>query len=229
MRRRPERAAGFTLLEVVISVAILLGMATIIWGSFSITANIKERVEEVEDRYHQIRLAMNRMAREISMAYLSKNDQMGTTNPRTLFVGKRETSVDDLMFSNLSHLRMRENAKECDQGLVRYYEAADPEQKNRTNLMRREQHRLGAKRPGEEGPAFVMLEGIEALHFDYFDEQANEWRDSWNTTSADGQADRLPNKVRIKLTLKDEFGEELTFITATRIFMTDPLWFSSGR
>ena len=229
MRRRHTRDAGFTLLEVMISMAILVGMSTIVWGSFTITANIKERVEEVEDRYHQIRLAMSRMAREISMAYISKNDQMGTTNPRTMFVGKRETSVDDLMFSNLSHLRMRENAKECDQGVIRYYEATDPDQKDQTNLMRREHHRLGARKPGEEAPSFVMIEGIEALHFDYFDEQANEWKESWSTLSADGQPDRLPTKVRIKLTLKDEFGEELTFITATRIYMQDPLWFSTGR
>ena len=229
MRRRHTRDAGFTLLEVMISMAILVGMSTIVWGSFTITANIKERVEEVEDRYHQIRLAMSRMAREISMAYISKNDQMGTTNPRTMFVGKRETSVDDLMFSNLSHLRMRENAKECDQGVIRYYEASDPDMKDQTNLMRREHQRLGALKPGEEAPAFIMIEGIEALHFDYFDEQANEWKESWSTLSADGQPDRLPTKVRIKLTLKDEFGEELTFITATRIFMQEPLWFSSGR
>lgn len=229
MRRRRAHTAGFTLLEVMISVAILLGMATIVWGSFSVTADIKTSVEAVEDRYHQIRLAMNRMAREISMAYISKNDQMGTVNPRTMFVGKRETSVDDLMFSNLAHLRMRENAKESDQAVVRYYEAPDRDNKNQTNLMRREHHRLGAKKPGEEGPAFIMLEGIEALHFDYFDEQANEWKETWNTTSADGQPDRLPTKVRIKLTLKDEWGDELTFITATRIFMQDPLWFSVGR
>ena len=227
MRRRADR--GFTLLEVMISVAILMGMASIIWGSFSVTANIKERVEEVEDRYHQLRLAMGRMAREISMAYLSKNDTMGTINPRTLFIGKRESSVDDLMFSNLAHLRMRENAKESDQGVIRYYSALDPENKRQTNLMRREHHRLGARKPGEEAPAYIMLEDIESLHFDYFDEQNDEWRDSWNTTSADGQADRMPTKVRIKLTIKDEFGEELTFITATRIFMQDPLWFSSGR
>ena len=224
-----RREAGFTLLEVMISVAIVVGMATIVWGSFSITSKIKTRVEEVEDRYHGIRLAMNRMAREISMAYLSKNDQMGTQYPRTMFISKRESKVDQMTFSHLAHLRMKENAKESDQGIIRYYESPDPDNNDKTNLMRREQHRLGVQKPGEEGPAFIMLEDIEELHFEFFDEQANEWKESWDTTSVSGQPDRMPSKVKIKLTLKDEWGKELTFITATRIFMQDPLWFSVGR
>ena len=227
--KRASNQSGFTLFEVLIAVAILATMVSIVWGSFAITARIKKRVEEIEVRYHQVRLAMSRMSREISMAYLSKNDTMGTVNPRTMFVGLRSSSVDDLKFSNLAHLRMRENAKECDQGVVRYYAASDPVKRSQINLMRRENHRLGMEKPGEEGPAFIMLEDIKELHFEYFDEQANDWKESWNTGSADGQPDRLPSKVRIKLTMIDEWGKEQTFITGTRIFMKDPLWFSSGR
>jgi len=227
MRRQPQ--SGFTLMEVMVSMAIIAGMVTLIWGSFSISSRTKKKVEEIEDRYHQIRLAMNRMAREISMAYLSKNDQMGTTNPRTLFASQQSSSVDELMFSNMAHLRMEEDAKESDQCVIRYYPAADPENRSQTNLMRRESRRLGDQRPGEEGPAYIMLEDVEELHFEFWDVPGNEWKEIWNTRSADGQPDRLPSKVRIKLTVKNERNKEVTFVTATRIFMQDPLWFSAGR
>lgn len=221
------RQAGFTLMEVMVSLAILAGMMMMVWGSFSLTVKSKRRIEYIEQRYHQIRLAMNRMAREISMAFLSKNDLDGTMNPRTRFTGLRNSSVDDLMFSSLSHMPLQANAKECDQTLIRYYSEADPDDMSVTNLMRRATRRLGVEKPGEEGPAYIMLEDIEELHFEYFDEANNEWKETWNTTSADGQPDRLPTKVRIELTLRDEGDRETTFITATRIHLQDALWFSA--
>lgn len=221
-----RRSGGFTMLEVMVSVAIVGGMMTLLWGSFSMTIRSKRRVEDIEERYHQIRLAMNRMARELSMAYLSKNDEPAALRPRTQMVAQRNSSVDDLLFSALAHVQLRENAKECDQSLIRYYAAPDPDDRSVTNLMRRETRRLGVERPGEDGPAYIMLEDIEELHFEFFDERNNEWRDTWNTTSADGQPDRLPNKVRIELTVKGETGKEITFKISTRIFLLDALLFS---
>jgi len=217
---------GFTLMEVMVAIAIVSGMMVLLWGTFSLTVASKKKVERIEDRYHQLRMAMTRMAREISMAYLSKNDEPSKRKPRTQFFGQRNSTVDDLLFSGMAHVRLQENAKECDQSLVRYYAAPDPEDRSVTNLMRRESRRLGVEHPGEDGPAYIMLEDIEELHFEYFDEQNNEWRETWNTTSADGQPDRLPIKVRIALTLRDETGKEVTFRSATRIYMQDPLWFT---
>lgn len=228
IRSGARGAGGFTLMEVLISLSILAGMSTIVWGSFSMTAETKRKVEEIEDRYHQIRLSLNRMSRELSMAYLSKNDQPMAQTPRTLFTHTRNSSVDELMFSNFAHVRMRENAKECDQGVIRYFSATDPDDSSITNLMRRETRRLGSLKPDEEGPAYILLQDVEELHFEFFDEQMNEWRDTWNTRSLDGQPDRLPTKVKIELTVKDERGKEITFITATRVFVRNPLWFSVG-
>jgi len=223
-----SRDRGFTLLEVLLSVAIVASIMTLVWGSFALTARSKQYGEQLGDRYHQLRLAMNRMAREISMAYLSKNDQIGTNNPRTMFVGQRNGSVDDLMFSAFAHMALKADAKECDQSLIRYYAAPDPVDRGKTNLMRRETRRLGVERPGEEGPAYVMLEDIKELHFEYYDDIGEEWEEEWDTRSASKQPDKLPDQVRIVVTLNDERGEEVTVRTATRTHVRDPLWFTSS-
>ena len=41
--------------------------------------------------------------------------------------------------------------------------------------------------------------------------------------TADGQPDRLPSKVRITLTVRDERGKEVPFQTQARVFMQEPL------
>lgn len=228
MMRSRRAQAGFTLIEVMLSIAILAGASALIWGSFSLTSRGKEKAQRMIDRYQQLRLAMNRMAREISMAYLSKNDRFGTDNPRTMFVSDDQGRSGMLTFSALGHVRLRENAKECDQSVVRYFVESDPERQGQSNLMRRESRRLGLEHPGEEGPAYVMLEDVEAVKFEFWDAISEEWRDSWNTRSADGQPDRLPDKVRIELTMKDETGETITLRTATRPQLKDALWYTSA-
>jgi general secretion pathway protein J len=228
MSVRCSQAEGFTLIEVMVSIAIVAVMMTLIWSSFSLTVRSKEHIEKVEERYHQVRLAMNRMAREISMAFLSMHDEMGTQQPRTRFVSQRNSSIDELLFSSFSHMPLQANAKESDQSMIRYFSASDPQERSITNLMRRESRRLGSEHPGEDGPAFVMIEDIEELHFKFFDEVKNEWRDTWNTMSVDGQPGRLPQKVKITLTLREEGKRELTFATATKVFMQDALWFTTG-
>jgi general secretion pathway protein J len=217
---------GFTLIEVLLSSAIIASMMTLIWGSFSISARGKKRAEVIADRYYQVRQALGRMAREISMAYLSKNDQPGRVWPRTFFASEHNSKGDMLMFSYLGHVRLRENAKECDSAVIRYFVEPDVNDRSQLNLMRAETRRLGEERPDEAGTVNVLLEDIDEIHFEFFDEQANEWREVWNTRAADGQPDRLPTKIRITVVLKDEHDRPMTITTATRIHLQNPLWFS---
>ena len=224
--RHSDWQQGFTLIEVMLSVAIMGSMIALVWGSFSLTSRNRNGAEAIRDRYRQVRMTLSRMTREISMAYLSKNDQPGAIHPRTVFVSEREREVDQLTFAAFAHLRLQADAKEGDQSVIRYFAAPDENDSSRLHLFRREQPRLLPEKAGEEGPAFIILEDVKELHYEFFDEVANEWRETWDTTSVDGQPDRLPQKVRIHLTFLDERGKEMELVTGTRIFLRDPLWFS---
>ncbi|MCB9557519.1 MAG: prepilin-type N-terminal cleavage/methylation domain-containing protein [Deltaproteobacteria bacterium] len=226
--RRRLAVAGFTLIEVMVAVALFATVITLVWGSFSLGATGKRQGEAIADRYYQVRVGVGRLVRDISMSFISKNDTPGAITPRTFFVGQRNSRHDELKFSYLGHARLREDARESDQATVRYFVRSDPENRRLYQLVRQETNRLGGEQPIEEsGHGFVLVDDVLEFHLRYFDEQKNEWTEQWNTTSVDGQPDRLPTKIEVQLTINDERDKPLRLVTATRTFLRDPLWFSA--
>ena len=82
--------AGFTLLEVMIAIGILTVMMTMAWSTLSSSAQTKKHFEALQERNHEIRLAMARMVSDLSMAYLSANEDQNAVHRRTVFVGKTQ-------------------------------------------------------------------------------------------------------------------------------------------
>ena len=219
MRRR-----GFTLIEVMVSVAILAMMSTLVWSSFKQTSLTKKNVESQALRYRTVRLALDRMAKELTMAFLSQNEDTSQPERRTRFVGKQQGTVHNLAFSYFGHQRLYEDAPEGDTAMVMYFSEPDREKRGTTNLMRRESRRLGYLKPEElSGETDVMCDDVVQLKLTYYDSRDKQWREEWNTTSADGQPDRLPSKVKIVLTVHDERGQEVPFTTQVHIAMQEPL------
>ncbi len=225
MRRRSAHA-GFTLIELLISLAIIGFMMLIAWGTIISTVRAKKHYEAVQDRYRGVRVALGRLEKDVSMAYLSSNQDTLNPEPRTFFVGESSTGGDSLRFSALSHQRLYANAKESDQTIVSYYIASDPDDRNSENLYRRESRRTAQEKwDSLPGDTDVLFTGVEKFEVEYWDEKDREWEETWNTTSADGKPNRLPDRVRITLGFKDERGKDVTFMTQARVHMPEVLVF----
>ena len=221
---RRTRTAGFTLLEVMIAVSILAMVSVMSWGALSQAFKAKQSIESNAVRYHSVRLTLERLAREIPMAFLSLNEDRAQAERRTFFIGRRKSDVDELRFSYFGHQRLYADSDECDTAQVSYYGARDKKDGTVVNLVRRETRRLGnLKMEAAPGSADILCDGVVRLQFDYYDLQKKEWRDEWSTTDAAGQPNRLPDKVRITLTVKDERGTEVPFSTTVRLPIQEPL------
>src|SRR5262249_60657796 len=70
------------------------------------TFKTKSAIESQSNRYRTVRLALERMAREISMAYISQNEDTFQQERRTFFAGKRHTDFDEVRFSYFGHQRL---------------------------------------------------------------------------------------------------------------------------
>ena len=213
-----RRAGGFTLIEVMIAVGITAAMAVMTVGSLRSMDRASDAARAQDERYAGARVALARLSREVTMAFLSDNfDANRYRDPPTLFVGRE----DELTFSTMSHARLYRDAKESDQSIVAYRVDSDPDRSGERALFRREKPRLDDE-PDRGGRTDLVADHVTSLKFQYWDVKRKEWVREWSTRSTDHQRE-LPQRVRIELemTLADRRTEK--FATEARIELRAPL------
>lgn len=105
---------GFTLLEVILAVTVLALIGTMVYGGFAQTALNKARVEEDVDHSRVVHMALERLTRELSMAFVSThvNPSLDLRVSNTAFIGKDNGRDDRIDFTSFSHRRLYRNARE---------------------------------------------------------------------------------------------------------------------
>ena len=71
MSRRPG-ARGFTLVEVLVAVSLLASLGIFLQGAFAAMIRTQQVTDHLQERHHTARVAMVRMAREISILFESR-------------------------------------------------------------------------------------------------------------------------------------------------------------
>lgn len=213
---------GLTLLEVMISLAIMVGLFIIIYGTFNATRRTYAKVTKIQDRWHVVRNGMSLMTQDLSMAYVSLNENMSEVNRRTYFRYTKGDYGDELRFSTFAHRRLYKDANESDQCIIQYFLAPDPDDRAVTSLFRRETRRLANEEPEKiPGEAYVLINDVLDIRYEFFDKTQDNWQDDWDTTTVDGQPNRLPNRIRVYLTIRSEIGNEVILVTQVAPALTD--------
>ncbi len=216
---------GFTLIEVMIAVAVMgmIGAAT--YKAFEGAYDLKSRIEHAEDRDQAVRGALTRMSREISMAFLSEHfDRKRFRERPTFFKLKDGRGEADVSFTSFAHERLQVDAKESDQAVFEYHLEHDAET-GLESVFRRVKGVIDEE-PTRGGEKAVLADDV--LHFSVqaWDPKDREWRDEWDSASPTRSGGvLLPPRVRISLTIKDEQGKDKKYSTQAKIFLGAPLDF----
>ncbi|MEZ4225683.1 MAG: type II secretion system protein GspJ [Polyangiaceae bacterium] len=199
---RASRSRGFTLVELLVAISILAMISILIYSTFAGMKRSKEGLERVNDRYREGRLAMSRISRELSSAFVSLHlpiDQALAPN-RTAFIGKTGSPADRVDFTAFAHLRMDRNAHESDQAEIGYFGLPDPKRDGSTDLVRRLSTTIDGD-PARGGRIEVLATDIDLFDLQYLDPLTGQWVETWDTSQAVGQKDRLPLQVRVILVM----------------------------
>jgi prepilin-type N-terminal cleavage/methylation domain-containing protein len=199
------KSPGFTLLEVLIAVAIMSMIVTVIYTSFFTASRNVEQAEAIRDSTDLARTLVAKLSSDISNAYL--NPYMNASVVTTIFYGKKvqpetETGLnksnrhDSLSLTPLTNWR-RPDSKETDLWEVGYNFKQKPDGSGWV-LMRREKRELSNDFPALEGGVeYEMTDHVVSLQFRYND--GFTWVDEWDSRSRQ----KLPSIVEITLLLDD--------------------------
>ncbi len=231
--RERRQASGFTLIELLIAIGVLSMISMLLYGAFDGLGRTREGVTRLGERYHEGRSALQRIAHELSAAYLSAHapPDQNLVAVRTAFIGTDGSPAARVDFNSFSHRRFDKDAKESDQAELSYFGSPNPDGSGQTDLARRVTPRLDTD-PEHGGRVEVLATNLDAFELSYLDAATGLWTDKWDSTQALGQHNRLPLQVRVTLILAggmrpstDRRPEALRFVTKVALAMRDPLTF----
>jgi general secretion pathway protein J len=194
----PRHDAGFTLIEVLITVSVIASLTAIMWVSISNMFETRDVVTERFERYQIMRVSMDRMSREISSAYLAGPEHGGEELP-----GEEEDPQaaagqnpgggesqeqptqrdqdeliqygmigrdDEISFTSFSHVRTIEGEMSSQHAEIGYFLERRRSDEGRLvqSLMRRED-----VTPDDDledgGEVYTMIPDVEEIRFEYWD------------------------------------------------------------
>jgi len=227
---QPHRASsrGLTLLEVLVSISILAMVSVLIYGAFDGMSRARTGIGRINQRYREGRLAMRRIATELSSAFLSAHQPLNQALAvrTTVFIGTNGTPADRLDFTSFSHFRVTRDTHESDQNELSYFGSQDPEVSGKTDLARREAAIIDLE-PTRGGQVLVLAEDVDLFDLRYLDAVTGMWQERWDSTQAMNQLGRLPLQVKITLVLRNgPGGKNVPLVARVPIAIQTPLSFA---
>ncbi len=233
-----KRRAGFTLLEVLIAIAIVAMIVGLIWGSVAGTAESKDYIETGNEVYHEGHWALDKMEADLTTAFLDPR-----TNSNTRFLALNHDGVDnmpmdELHFTSFNHVKYNPSAQESDQCEVSYFIAENPDTGDQT-LYRREAIKLDIDPNNTTGEVYELAAGVVAFNLRYYD--GTEWLEEWDSLKysedqtqqqdqqqlgqpqvqqSDEMVDALPVAAEITLILNGPRDTQIAFHTKVRILLS---------
>ncbi|TAK01387.1 MAG: prepilin-type N-terminal cleavage/methylation domain-containing protein [Candidatus Manganitrophaceae bacterium] len=213
---RNRRSGGFTLLEVLLSLAILAVLFTLVYGSFNSTYRASEQLEKEADSYRLARLGFYHLAKDLSMIYQTKpaagpSPPVGTAAKNAfLFQGEDRSRTiegteypdDSIRFTAVSHGRTLRDAPESDWAMIFYH--------LEEGLLIHEEALLNERVIRNE-----IGEDLLGINFRYLDKADRSWVNQWDSEVRK----ELPLAVEIELILKGRGKEGRRFKTTVELPM----------
>jgi len=214
MRRR---RAGFTLLEVLLAMAMMTMLAGSLYAGLHIAFSARERMQAAGGPARAGQVAVDLIRRDLESALPPRGILAGVFYGADA-VGADGSDADSLLF-HAGVTSLTGEAVACDVSRIEF--ALGEDEDGTPALIRyRTTNLLAAETP--EPYSEVLLRNVASLNFYYFD--GSDWLESWDSTAHD---DSLPPAVEVRLELepeRDDTDDDTghTFMTIVRLPCASP-------
>jgi general secretion pathway protein J len=210
---------GFTLLEIVVAIAIFAVIVSIIFPAYTGTYRNIQIAETQAEIYEMARTALIRIVEDLESTYIPVPSEggEGDTNDDALigkddFIEGRE--ADKIRFFSRSHIDLNESQEEAGEAKISYYPLI---KEDKTITLYRADTRGNLDWPEDNTGGWRICEGLHSINFTYRDKGGNT-NDTWDESVA-GPEKRLPSMVTVTLKFIDSDDPEkpLTFSTSVAL------------
>jgi type II secretion system protein J len=195
-----SQSGGFTLLEVVITIGIMLGLTLAVASMLRSGIDVKTALSEKSKVLHRMSVIMDRLTLDIQHAfYVSAKDTLKNgidRSMKTVFKIDKQGSNDRLSLTTKTHKTIHAGRYESDLTYVVYELRDSQTTPGRKDLFRGETPYIPQDLT-EEPPMRLMARDIKSLVFEFWN--GERWsKDFWDTGRGDTR-NRLPHLVRFTL------------------------------
>ncbi|MDH4101626.1 MAG: prepilin-type N-terminal cleavage/methylation domain-containing protein [Nitrospirota bacterium] len=179
---------GFTLIEVLIAVAISAGMLVLLYAAFFSVMRGRQAVDEALERTREVSRFLDVFSSEVhSSFYLEKNRASS-------FVGDASAGASRIAFTFFSYPRVSSYGASSDVVAVRY--SVDVAADGVRTLYREAWNPYATD--GVVPMKVEVIEGIEGFEASYYN--GSDWTKAWNASLEN----KLPQAVRVVLSIKEK-------------------------
>ncbi|RJR42017.1 MAG: prepilin-type N-terminal cleavage/methylation domain-containing protein [Desulfobacteraceae bacterium] len=195
-------SAGFTLLEMMISVLVLVMVMSALYGAYNSSVDSVEIAREGGDIRQTARLILERLSVELECALADGGLAM---------VG-RDMEINGLPADQISFFSTAGGGnRERRVDLFRLTYTSGPDPGGDGLILTRTEEGITGLGAAMAGRTFELARMVRELDIMYFDQDGKEF-EGWNTTSGK-HLDLLPSFVRISLTIAGSSSGKQTFTT----------------
>jgi len=202
---------GFTLLEVLVSMAILVIIMAALYSAYTTNVEAIQIARQNGEVHQTARIVLDRMTKDLQSALIqvsvpSDKIRLGLVGEDREIDGRRADRMD---FTTVTHLSLTEKDPASDLCEIGYLIEEDPEDKVLV-LLRRDDPRVDEDFT-KGGALQEMARNVLEFNLTYQDSRGED-SDTWNTLEG-RPISGLPVLIKVRLVLKDELNREHVFST----------------
>lgn len=193
---KPEGEEGFTLIEIILTLSLLLGLTIISANMIKNSIDMRAEISNQVNVNHRLSMVMELLTQDLRHAFLVSRKRKEGFNPlrrtKTAFFLKPSSS-SELSFTTLNHSTRTKDSSESDQAFVIYQLETD-EETGRTNLYRGESTILPENFDEVKANVLVAndIKVFSIKPWDGVEFSSNRWN-----SDSSSQRDLLPKMVEI--------------------------------
>jgi type II secretion system protein J len=212
MKRFASHPAGFTLIEILIALAIVALVLTSLFSAYSETLTTTELVETNKEVDQSARLTLAQMADDLKSLYYQEVKGDPKDSPYRFLGGGKESdgeTVEVMSFASTGHLGFDPTGPSMCINRIAYVLKKAKEGEKHAQLIRRERPFADFEGQGEEAEV-ELADGVEELVVRYGDEGSGSLAEAWDSASLEhgGKPPRLV-QIRLKVAAGPSQGSRL--------------------